>query len=142
MNTGRRKAREAVLQALYQIDFNRSEPTEKLLTQFKNHFERGEGCDEFVGRLVTGVVEHIQDIDKRILGCSEHWRLDRMTVVDRNILRLGVFELSYCDDIPATVSINEMVELAKSFGSENSSAFVNGILDKLKDSLDLSKKVP
>ena len=69
-------------------------------------------------------------------------RPDRMAVVDRNILRLGVFELQFCDDIPATVSINEMIELAKQFGSENSPAFINGILDRVKAALNRPAKVP
>jgi len=92
--------------------------------------------------LVRGVSSHIKEIDKTIESVSAHWRGERMAVVDRNILRLGVFELFHCDDIPMTVTINEMVELAKQFGSDTSSAFINGILDKISTQVDNPDKAP
>lgn len=86
---------------------------------------------EFAQRLVDGVSRHREDIDALIEQCSTNWRLARMPVVDRNILRLAAFELAHCDDIPPTVSCNEAVELAKRFGAKESRAFVNGLVDRM-----------
>ena len=129
LSKGRRKARHLALQVLYERELNQStvSPPPK---------------DEFAGQIVQGVLGKLKEIDALIEENSQHWRLKRMAVIDRNILRMGVYELSYCDDIPATVSINEMVEIAKHFGGEGSAAFVNGILDKIKGSLDRPGKAP
>jgi transcription antitermination protein NusB len=135
MKGNRRKAREDALQILYQLDVNHGLTPSGALSHFENFFSRDRALDEFTLRLVRGVKEHFTEIDGMVEKVSEHWRTGRMAVVDRNILRLGVFELFYCDDIPATVSINEMIEVAKEFGSENSASFINGILDKIKGSL-------
>jgi N utilization substance protein B len=86
---------------------------------------------EFAQRLGLGVQEHLERIDALIEEASTNWRLPRMPVVDRNILRMAAFELMACVDIPATVSINEAVELAKKFGTADSRAFVNGIVDRM-----------
>lgn len=86
---------------------------------------------QFALDLVQGVLAVRDELDRRIRGLSEHWRLERMSIVDRNILRLGAYEVLYRLDIPPKVSIDEAVELAKEYGDEKSSAFVNGILDKL-----------
>lgn len=143
MKGGRRQAREDALQILYQLDYNKDLTPEAALYHFENHFSPDrETIDEFTQRLVTGVTRSLIEVDGIIQGVSEHWRPDRMAVVDRNILRLGVFELQFCDDIPATVSINEMIELAKHFGSENSPAFINGILDRVKAALNRPEKAP
>lgn len=85
----------------------------------------------FAGALVGGVKEHQAEIDEFIETCSINWRVNRMPIVDRNILRLAAFELMHRDDIPGNVSVNEAVELAKKFGSEHSRAFVNGIVDRM-----------
>jgi len=87
-------------------------------------------CD-FALELVRGVLDFREEIDKRIRSLSEHWRLERMSIVDRNILRLGAYEVLYRPDIPPKVTIDEAVELAKEYGDEKSGSFVNGILDKL-----------
>ena len=87
-----------------------------------------------------GVGEKANDIDHKIKEISSNWRPDRMAAVDRNILRLGAFELLFCDDIPATVTLNEMGELAKEFGAENTPAFVNGVLDQLKSKFPVTGK--
>jgi N utilization substance protein B len=86
---------------------------------------------EFAQRIVTGVASKRDDIDALIEGSSTNWRMARMPVVDRNILRMAVYELMDCQDIPATVSINEAVELAKKFGASDSRGFVNGIVDRI-----------
>lgn len=140
----RRKAREDALQILYQLDLNQDLTPEAGLFHFENHFVTRDKTtiDPFTQRLVSGVAHHLKDLDGILEKVSEHWRTERMPAVDRNILRLGAFELHYCDDIPATVTINEMIEVAKQFGSENSAAFVNGILDKLKAQLVRPAKAP
>lgn len=131
------------MQILYQLDLNADLTPEAGLFHYERCFRKpGDMVDPFTQRLVTGVTRNLKEIDSVIEGVSEHWRTGRMAAVDRNILRLGVFELMFCDDIPATVSINEMIEVAKSFGSENSAAFVNGILDKIKASLSRPGKAP
>jgi transcription antitermination protein NusB len=141
MRGSRRKAREDAVQVLYQLDLNNTLTPGAALTHFESLYNpEGGPLDAFTRRLVTGVAESLVQIDATIAKYTEHWRKDRMAAVDRNIVRLGVYELEHCDDIPATVSINEMVELAKAFGSENSPAFVNGILDRVKAALDRPEK--
>lgn len=133
MKTGRRQAREEALQILYELDLNRDLTAPVALQYFQELFAQGgKTIDDFCKGLVIGVTEKVALIDETLQGVSEHWRPDRMAAVDRNILRLGVYELLYCDDIPATVTINEMIEISKNFGSEHTPAFVNGILDKIK----------
>ncbi len=82
--------------------------------------------------LVLGVLSHLQEIDQLIERFSENWRLSRMSLIDRNILRMAVFELLHCNDIPPKVALNEAIELGKEYGSEDSGSFVNGILDRIQ----------
>jgi N utilization substance protein B len=136
----RRRAREYALQALYQSDV-RDVPVQVALNDLWSGLMDGEGIEEarspeseeveFAQRIVTGVASKRDDIDALIEGSSTNWRVARMPVVDRNILRMSVYELMDCQDIPATVSINEAVELAKTFGSSESRGFVNGIVDRI-----------
>ena len=86
---------------------------------------------EYYNESVRGVWEHREEIDDLIRQATDHWRLERMTIVDRNILRLGAFEITRSGDVPFVVAINEAVDLGKRFGSTESGAFVNGILDKI-----------
>ena len=90
------------------------------------------GTDEFAERIVLGVLEHREEIDRLIERYSENWRLERMTPIDRNLLRMAIFEFLYCDEIPPKVTLNEAVDLGKRFGSEESGSFINGILDRLQ----------
>lgn len=141
MRGSRRRAREDALQVLYQLDMNETVTPAAGLAHFESSFNpEGGAIDEFTRRLVIGVAENVATLDAAISKHATHWRKDRMPAVDRNILRLGIFELEHCDDIPATVTIDEMVELAKGFGSEASPAFVNGVLDKIKASLNRPAK--
>ena len=78
-----------------------------------------------------GVLDHSQEIDRLIEGVSENWRLERMSIIDRNILRMASFELIYCEDIPPKVTLNEAIDLGKEYGSEDSGSFINGILDRI-----------
>lgn len=143
MKGQRRHAREDALQILYQLDLNHHLTAQVGLDYFAKVFSKeGKGVDEFTQRLVMGVAAHLSELNEILKSTSEHWKPERMAAVDRNILRLGVYELCYCDDIPATVSINEMIEIAKQFGSENSASFINGVLDKVKTQNPRPNKVP
>lgn len=92
-----------------------------------------EADDELTRRLVLGVIEHRNEIDPLIAERSEHWRLDRMAIIDRNILRMALYELLYCEDIPPKVTLNEAIDLGKRFGTEESGSFINGILDRIQN---------
>ena len=128
----RRKSREFALQALYQLNITKQDVT-ALLTQFQEHFLPDGKADEFLRRLVLGVLEHCVELDRLIERYSENWRLDRINVIDRNILRMALFELLYCEDIPPKVTINEAIDLGKRYGSEDSGSFINGILDRIQN---------
>ena len=88
----------------------------------------GVGLTEYASRLMSGIIEHLDEIDSWIENTAENWTLERMPIVDRNIIRLASFEIAFCDDIPASVAINEAVEMAKYYGSDESPKFVNGVL--------------
>jgi transcription antitermination protein NusB len=126
----RRRAREIALQVLYQLDIDPQDPR-KVLDRHWENFQPAAQGREFCARLVEGVLQNAGEIDGLIEENSENWTLKRMAVVDRNILRLAAFELRYCPDIPFKATLNEAVELAKKFGADDSSAFVNGILDRI-----------
>jgi N utilization substance protein B len=134
---GRRKAREIALQVLYGLNFENID-VQKALDLFWSNFVAPKAAKEFAAFLVQGTCEHKEELDKLIASCSDNWSLGRMSKVDISILRLAVFEFLYCDDIPPKVSLNEAVDLGKTFGSENSGSFINGILDALN--LKLNKK--
>jgi N utilization substance protein B len=126
----RRRAREIALHVLYQLEMGQEDPREALALTFQ-HFRPQVKSQEFCARLVGGVWQHREQIDRLIEENSEHWKLARMASVDRNILRIATFELIACPDIPFKATLNEAIELAKKFGSEDSGAFINGILDKI-----------
>jgi N utilization substance protein B len=119
------------VQVLFQVDVAQDDIAEALRT-FCQHFEAPDSIREFAVELVNGSYQHRAEIDALIRRFSEHWRLERMPTVDRNILRLAVFELLHRPDIPSKVSINEAVDLGKKFGSEDSGSFINGILDRIR----------
>ncbi len=96
---------------------------------------------QFADRLIRGVLEHRSELDKRIMQFAQNWDLKRMAVVDRNVLRLGIYEMFFREDIPPVVSINEAVDIAKKFSTEASGKFVNGILDKIKGELSRPARV-
>lgn len=130
----RRRGRELALQVLYQIDVTHREVGEAL-DLFWDNFTSDEEARYFCERLVRGMVEHLDEINDLIGKHAEHWEVGRMTQIDRNILRMAVYELVYCQDIPPKVTINEAVEIGKKFGSEDSGAFINGILDRITQDL-------
>jgi len=155
----RREARERAVQFLFQHDLN---PPEDLVQSLKAFWESQRAAalaeekgpahwgqrvelpppsadevamQQFAEPLIRGALEHRDQIDERIKQCAENWDLRRMAAVDRNILRLAIYEMFFRDDIPPVVSINEAVEIAKKFSTQDSGRFVNGILDKLRAEL-------
>jgi N utilization substance protein B len=132
----RRRARETALQVLYQLDVQPDLSVDEALVRFQRSFEEERGDEAaFAERLARGVAANLAEIDARITRASKNWRLDRMARVDRNLLRLAVYELSFSDDVPAKVAINEAIEIAKRFGAAETPAFVNGILDRVLEEL-------
>jgi N utilization substance protein B len=138
----RRRARECALQMLYALDANGGATPDQALTHFWRDFaveaqvEIDAEVSDFAERLVRGAHRHRSEIDEIIQRVSKNWRLERMARVDRNLLRLGAYELKYEVDIPARVVINEAIEMAKRFGTSESPAFVNGLLDRIASDLE------
>jgi N utilization substance protein B len=132
----RHESREMAVQFLYQWDAARNDLDESLAL-FWGHFETmpDEETRQFAETAVRGVIAHQAAIDEKIRQYTEHWELDRIAAVDRAILRLGIYEMLFRDDIPPVVSINEAVEIAKKFSTAESGKFVNGILDRLRKDL-------
>jgi transcription antitermination protein NusB len=127
----RRKARELALMLLYELDFR---PTDlgPVLQEFWRDRVVPPEVQTFAEALVRGAAEKTTELDGVIQANAAHWSLARIAPVERNILRLAAYELLYRDDIPERVAINEAIELAKLYGSEESGAFVNGILDQIR----------
>ena len=136
----RREARELALQALYQLDVTGESDAGRGLALFWSHFDATPAVREFASELVDGVRERLERIDGLIAASAEHWRLPRLSRVDLNLLRLATFELLARPDIPASVAINEAIEIARRFGSDDSAAFVNGVLDHVAQVLGVKEK--
>ena len=130
----RRKARELAMQALFYLDM-RKNVTLEAFEYYCSHFPPSSKSEPFFTKLVTGVIRLRSDIDAVIERFSSNWKISRMSCVDRNVIRIAVFELLYCQDIPAKVSINEAIDVGKKFGTEESGAFINGILDSVRIAL-------
>lgn len=126
----RRKARELCLQILFQCGLTDRAPWD-VIPQFFKDYPQDPDITEYAKELACGTWKHCEEIDGRISAASEHWKLSRMSEVDRNILRLAAYEMGYVDDVPREVSIDEAIEVAKRYGSEDSAAFINGVLDHL-----------
>ncbi|HXF93890.1 MAG TPA: transcription antitermination factor NusB [Nitrospiraceae bacterium] len=125
----RRKARERAIQVLYQYDVHGKGG--EWLDEFWKHYPEKEDVRAFADRLIEGVLSHREELDVLIGAYAANWKVSRMPIVDRNILRTGLFELLWLPEVPAKVTINEAIELAKSFGDEEASKFVNGVLDQV-----------
>ncbi len=133
----RRKAREIALTFLYQWDVRGEEILPEMDTILIRDRRSTEVAD-YVKLLVNGVIAENAEIDERISAAAEHWSLHRMALVDRNIIRMAIWEMAWrTDDIPAKVAINEAIEMAKRFSTEQSGAFVNGVLDRVRRNLNL-----
>jgi len=126
----RSRAREIVLQALYQRDQNKSMSQEDALAFLVRRLTEPE-LVELGKALYLGTVQHLKEIDERLARVADNWSVDRMAIVDRNVLRLGIYELYHGPEVPFKVVLDEAIELAKRYGSEESPGFVNGILDKI-----------
>jgi N utilization substance protein B len=129
--TRRSRAREVALQLLFQRDHN-SSVDRTSLERFVHDRLREGALQQFCLSLYDGVVGHLEEIDQRLAGSAENWRLPRMATVDRNVLRLGAFELLFTQETPPAVAFDEAIELARRYGSADSAAFVNGVLDRLR----------
>ena len=123
--------RTVILQSLYEWDFyKREHDVTQILERNLAEFAPGIDEPEFAWKILKGVVEHLEDIDEIIKKAAPEWPLDKISVVDRNILRIGLYELLYADpnEVPPKVAINEAIEMAKNYGGPSSSKFVNGVL--------------
>jgi N utilization substance protein B len=123
---------------LFQIDLTGARP-EAVFEEFWNNREAGEEMRAFAERLVWGVHDERREMDRLIAGSAEHWRIDRMAVVDRNVLRMAVYEMITEADTPPAVIIDEAIEVARRFGSEESGGFINGILDSVRLRIESGK---
>ena len=138
----RRKARECALQMLFQYDLARQPVEELIQTYWGELAEAADEVRDFANDLVKGVIIHFEEIDDRIRQRTEHWRIPRMAVVDRNLLRLAVYEFIYQPQTPKTVAINEALEIARRFSTHEATQFVNGILDAIKRDMEAQPPVP
>jgi N utilization substance protein B len=134
----RTKARQTTLQALYQIDIVDGD-VDEALASFMEGLKIGHEARSYSEAIVKGVISNTPMIDGLIEEYSENWTVARMLVVDRNILRIAAYEILYCPDVPYKVVIDEAVELAKKYGSEDSGAFINGILDRMAKAVQEEK---
>ncbi len=134
MSGRRRRARELALQLLYQRDIARTEP-EEMFARTDEYLNASPDVKEYASRLLLGTVARQEELDERLAKQSDHWRLGRMPVVDRNLLRLALYELIYEDETPDPVVIDEAVEIAKKFSTPSSAPFVNGVLDGIRRGL-------
>ena len=131
----RRKAREVALQFLYQLDQHGDTDPTAHEEEFWTRHPLDKETQAFVSELVRGVTRRYAEVDKLIAQYTEHWDIDRMAVVDRNILRLAVWELLDHPSVPPKVAINEAIEIAKKFGTQESGRFINGVLDRVHKEL-------
>jgi N utilization substance protein B len=131
----RTTARESALQLLYAVEAA-GEPRATVVREFWRETPGDAEGRKYADALVAGICDHLEAIDARISAASENWRVERMTPVDRNLLRIGAYELQFVDDVPRAVAIDEAVEIAKRFGTEESSKFVNGVLERVAKDLE------
>ncbi len=138
----RRASRECAVQLLFQLEFC-DEDSEKAFSAYWAEQEENshKKVRKFTEELVRGVLERREDVDAMITRCADNWSISRIARLDLSVLRLGVYEILFCEDIPAAVSINEAVDLAKYFSSRESGRFVNGVLDRVRKELDQGAEV-
>jgi len=131
----RRRSRELAIKVLFHLEFSKKDDPGVAFDLICNNFGTSKDIEIFSKELVLGVCDHTKELDSSISKASQNWRLERIARVDHSILRLAAYEILYRDDIPPKVSINEAVDVGKKFGTEESGAFINGILDKIYTSL-------
>ncbi|MCF8069048.1 MAG: transcription antitermination factor NusB [Desulfobacterales bacterium] len=134
----RRRARELALQALFYMDMSPDTAEEKFVLYCKD-FTPPVKASPFFSELVNGVSDKQSELDGVIEKFSSNWKVSRMACVDRNVIRVAVYEMLFCDDIPFKVSINEAIDIGKKFGTEESGAFINGILDSVRKAIESNK---
>jgi transcription antitermination protein NusB len=139
--TRRSRAREVALQLLFERDHN-AQAQRPEVERFVRDRLREPELRQFCLALYDGVVNHVAEIDQRLSEAADNWRLPRMATVDRNALRLGAYELLFCPETPPSVALDECIELARRFGSADSPAFVNGVLDRLRRGAAPGTEVP
>lgn len=128
-------ARKAAFQLIYEMDLNGASAAQVLSRSWKS-LKKENTPDTYTEKIVRGVEEKKETIDQKITETSHHWRLERMPVVDRSLLRLAVYELLFIEDVPKRVTLDEAIELAKEFGDSGSSTFINGILDPVAKTIN------
>ncbi|AUS96168.1 N utilization substance protein B [Clostridium thermosuccinogenes] len=133
---GRRASREIAMKLLYQLEFQKEDRDEQLNAVLEDN-SLTESDREYIKDVVYGVLNNISDIDKTIETNAKGWKINRISKVDLAILRLGIYEIGFREDIPYSVSVNEAVELAKKYSGEDAGSFVNGILGKVPKSKEL-----
>lgn len=138
---GRRKTREKIIQFLFQSDFN-PEPIKQALVDFWSQNKLSKKEIIFAEGMINGVLEKKEFLDSKLSSYSKNWNSDRLGSVDRVVLRLALYEMLFCDDIPPIVAINEAVHFAKDLSSFQSGRFVNGILDNIRKELNLPSQLP
>ena len=121
---------------LFQLDLNQAASIDIAIKRFWDDKQADPAMMKFAEELVRGVRSNLSEIDETVGKYADNWHMDRMAAVDRNVIRMAVYEMLYCKDIPPVVSINEAVDLAKYFGSKESGRFVNGILDRIRKDID------
>ncbi|NNG02308.1 MAG: transcription antitermination factor NusB [Desulfobacteraceae bacterium] len=131
----RRRSRENAMQALFYMDMVHDHSTEAM-DLFVDCYQLSKTVLPFFNRLVAGVLEAKSILDHIIERFSNNWKIGRMSCVDRNVLRIAVYEMLHCEDIPLKVSINEAIDVGKRFGTEESGAFINGILDSIRIAIE------
>ena len=136
----RRKGRELALQVLYQGDMSGESP-EQVLRSFAQSFDHSPKAREFGESLVRGVLSQRETIDSSIAAASEHWRMERLSRVDANVIRIAVYEMTTPPGLPIEIAINEAIEVARKFGTAESAGFVNGVLDQVAARLGLKASV-
>lgn len=132
----RRDAREWAVQLLFQMDLNPPEDMRPALTHFWAQVEADAKARTYTEQLVRGVMSRRCELDDTIKAAVEHWDMERLAAIDRSVIRMAVYEMRHCLDVPPVVSINEAVDIAKYFGTADSGRFVNGVLDRICQGLD------
>lgn len=128
------ETREHVLKFLYQNNF-RKEELNIQMEDFKTRFTEVEDDYDYFSSVVKGLIESKEDIDSKIIPFLKNWKIERLPILERAIMEIAVFEILYCEDIPTSVSINEAVKLAKKYGNDKSSSYINGVLSNFEKSL-------
>lgn len=124
-------SRETALKVLFSLEFNSVEPSEALSLLLESYKIKPDVDNIFVLKLVKGVLENGDKIDSLIKKYSIHWKISRIPLIEKNILRIGIYELQFANDVPPKVVINEAIELGKKYGAEDAGSFINGILDNI-----------